>query len=79
MDIEARSNACLHLVLFQYLFRAVEIRFRRHFNVSLIAIDDELFLTTVAITGCRDQLPDPAFYAECLDASFAELRSAAVE
>jgi diacylglycerol O-acyltransferase len=34
---------------------------------------------TVSITGCRDQMPDPDFYAECLDASFKELREAAVE
>ena len=34
---------------------------------------------TVAITGCRAQLPDPEFYAECLDKSFRELRKAAVE
>ena len=33
---------------------------------------------TVSITGCRDQMPDPDFYAECLDASFKELREAAV-
>jgi WS/DGAT/MGAT family acyltransferase len=33
---------------------------------------------TVAITGCREQLPDPGFYAECIEASFAELREAAV-
>jgi len=34
---------------------------------------------TVSITGCRDQLPDPEFYAECLEESFNELRAAAVE
>ena len=28
-------------------------------------------------TLCRDQLPDPGFYAECLQASFDELLSAA--
>ena len=33
---------------------------------------------TVSITGCRDQLPDPSFYAECIEASFRELREAAV-
>jgi WS/DGAT/MGAT family acyltransferase len=33
---------------------------------------------TVSVTGCRDQMPDPSFYAECLDASFRELREAAV-
>lgn len=34
---------------------------------------------SVAITGCRDQMPDPEFYAECLDESFKSLRGAAVE
>ena len=34
---------------------------------------------TVSVTSCRDQLPDPEFYAECLDESFKELRAAAVE
>ena len=34
---------------------------------------------TVSITGCRDQLPDPEFYSECLYESFMELREAAVE
>ena len=32
---------------------------------------------TVTLTGCRDQLPDPGFYAQCLQASFEELRKAA--
>ncbi len=34
---------------------------------------------TVAVTACRAQMPDPEFYAECMDASFKELREAAVE
>jgi len=33
---------------------------------------------TVAVTACRDQMPDPEFYAECMDAAFRELREAAV-
>ncbi len=33
---------------------------------------------SVAVTACRDQMPDPAFYAECIEASFCELREAAV-
>lgn len=32
---------------------------------------------SIAVTACRDQLPDPAFYAECLQASYDELRAAA--
>ena len=32
----------------------------------------------VAFTSCREALPDPAFYAECLQASFDELKAAAI-
>jgi len=34
---------------------------------------------SVAVTACRAQMPDPEFYAECMEASFRELREAAVE
>jgi WS/DGAT/MGAT family acyltransferase len=33
---------------------------------------------TISITACRDQVPDPGFYSECLQASFDELLQAAV-
>jgi WS/DGAT/MGAT family acyltransferase len=33
---------------------------------------------SIAVTGCREQMPDPGFYAECLEESFRELREAAV-
>ncbi|MBW2422679.1 MAG: wax ester/triacylglycerol synthase family O-acyltransferase [Deltaproteobacteria bacterium] len=33
---------------------------------------------TISVTSCRTLLPDPAFYAECLEESFRELREAAV-
>ena len=32
----------------------------------------------IAFTACRDMLPDPAFYAECVEASFDDLRSATI-
>ncbi len=32
---------------------------------------------SISFTACRDMLPDPAFYAECLQAAFDELREAA--
>ena len=32
----------------------------------------------LSFTACRDMLPDPAFYADCLQASFEELRDAAL-
>jgi WS/DGAT/MGAT family acyltransferase len=34
---------------------------------------------TISITCCRDQLPDPGFYAECLQRSFDELLQASVD
>ncbi len=33
---------------------------------------------TVSITGCREQIPDPGFYAECIEEAFSELRAVAV-
>jgi hypothetical protein len=32
---------------------------------------------SVTATACREMLPDPAFYAECIQASFDELKNAA--
>ena len=33
---------------------------------------------SIAFTACRDSLPDPAFYVECIEASFEDLRRAAL-
>jgi hypothetical protein len=32
---------------------------------------------TIAFTACRELMPDPEFYADCIEASFEELREAA--
>jgi len=32
---------------------------------------------TISVTACRDQMPDPGFYASCLQDSYDELRKAA--
>ena len=32
---------------------------------------------TIAFTACRSLMPDPDFYAQCIEDSFAELRDAA--
>jgi diacylglycerol O-acyltransferase / wax synthase len=32
---------------------------------------------TISFTACRDLMPDPDFYADCIEASFEELRDAA--
>lgn len=34
---------------------------------------------SISVTACRGQMPDPSFYAECLQASFDELLAAALE
>lgn len=34
---------------------------------------------TIAFTACRNIVPDPEFYAECIEASFQDLRSAAAK
>jgi diacylglycerol O-acyltransferase len=34
---------------------------------------------SISVTACRDMMPDPAFYARCLQASFDELLDAALE
>ncbi|MBI1394273.1 MAG: wax ester/triacylglycerol synthase family O-acyltransferase [Alphaproteobacteria bacterium] len=34
---------------------------------------------TISFTACREMLPDPAFYRECLQESFDELRAAAAK
>jgi diacylglycerol O-acyltransferase / wax synthase len=33
---------------------------------------------TIAATSCRTQMPDPAFYAKCLQDSFDEMKAATV-
>ena len=32
----------------------------------------------VCVTACRNQMPDPDFYAQCIEDAFRELREAAV-
>jgi WS/DGAT/MGAT family acyltransferase len=32
---------------------------------------------SISVTSCREMMPDPGFYADCLEASFADLREAA--
>jgi len=34
---------------------------------------------TIAFTACRNLLPDPEFYAQCIEDSFHELRDAAAQ
>ncbi len=46
------------------------------FHVVYSAVQNKQGTITISFTACREMLPDPAFYAECLAASFAELKQA---
>jgi diacylglycerol O-acyltransferase len=35
-------------------------------------------LISISVTACREMMPDPGFYAECIQASFDELMEAAL-
>ena len=46
------------------------------FHVVYSAVQNKKGTVTLSFTACRDMLPDPAFYAQCLQDSFDELRDA---
>lgn len=48
------------------------------FHIVYSAVQNKKGTITLSFTACRDMLPDPAFYADCLQASFEELRDAAL-
>jgi WS/DGAT/MGAT family acyltransferase len=48
------------------------------FHVVYSAVQNKKGSITLSFTGCRDMLPDPAFYADCLQASFDELKTATI-
>ena len=43
------------------------------------AVQNKQGTITLSFTACRDMLPDPEFYAQCLQESFDELRAATLE
>jgi len=47
------------------------------FHIVYSTVQDKQGSVTLSFTACRDMLPDPAFYADCLQESFEELRAAA--
>ena len=47
------------------------------FHIVYSTVKDKQGTVTLSFTACRDMLPDPAHYADCLQASFEELRDAA--
>jgi hypothetical protein len=48
------------------------------FHIVYSSVQDKKGTITLSFTACRDMLPDPAFYADCLQESFEELRDAAL-
>ena len=48
------------------------------FHIVYSAVQNKKGTVTLSFTACRDMLPDPAFYADCLQESFDELKKAAL-
>jgi diacylglycerol O-acyltransferase / wax synthase len=46
------------------------------FHIVYSSVFDKQGTITISFTACREMLPDPAFYADCLRRSFEELRAA---
>jgi diacylglycerol O-acyltransferase len=48
------------------------------FQIVYSSVQDKKGTVTLSFTACRDMMPDPGFYAECLQQSFDELYAATV-
>ena len=48
------------------------------FHIVYSSVQDKKGTINLSFTACRDMLPDPRFYAHCLQESFEELRDAAL-
>ena len=48
------------------------------FHVVYSAVQNKKGTITLSFTACRDMLPDPEFYAQCLQEAFDELKAAAL-
>jgi diacylglycerol O-acyltransferase len=48
------------------------------FHIVYSSVQDKKGSINLSFTACRDMLPDPAFYADCLQESFEALRDAAL-
>ena len=48
------------------------------FHIVYSSVQDKKGSINISFAACRDMLPDPAFYADCLQESFEELRDAAL-
>ena len=49
------------------------------FHIVYSSVQEKKGSINLSFTACRDMLPDPAFYADCLQQSFEELRAAALQ
>jgi WS/DGAT/MGAT family acyltransferase len=49
------------------------------FHVVYSSVQNKQGTITLSFTACRDMLPDPHFYAQCLQDSFEELRAATLD
>jgi diacylglycerol O-acyltransferase len=45
------------------------------FHIVYSAVQNKIGTISLSFTACRDMLPDPEFYAQCLQDSFDELYS----
>jgi diacylglycerol O-acyltransferase len=48
------------------------------FHIVYSSVLEKKGSINLSFTACRDMLPDPGFYADCLQESFEELRDATV-
>jgi hypothetical protein len=48
------------------------------FQIVYSSVQDKKGTVTLSFTACRDMMPDPGFYAECVQKSFDELYAATV-
>ena len=49
------------------------------FHIVYSAVQNKQGTITLSFTACREMLPDPAFYAQCLQESFEDLKQATLE
>jgi diacylglycerol O-acyltransferase len=49
------------------------------FHIVYSSVQEKKGTINLSFTACRDMLPDPGFYADCLQESFEELRAGALQ
>ena len=48
------------------------------FHIVYSAVQNKQGTIALSFTACRDMLPDPAFYGDCLQESFEEMKKEAL-